>query len=653
MSTGQPASPPPVVAAMFVRPAETEHYGISLRALRALDLPVVVGSEDPGTLAHYEGMGCTAVTVSDMAELINRTWADHHSHVLAVGDGFRAAKELVSSAVRLLEDDVRVASVSFFSNDGGYLSFPQRNEPSRRPPEGQDEESVSRLLRERGPSVPPTPILTALGPVVMLSSSSLGSVGFLEAGPERSFNAVMADFSARARDRGFVHLLDNTNFVVRHRSPLTEPSAEWPVDDLPSKDRHWFYIRHPKDLAVLASDAELSSSPISISHQLGRAKVQGLRVGVDGYDLGPHEMGTQVAVLASVEALVRIPDIREIVVLLSNPLPQYARRVLEHPKVILEHVLPPQFPELERCDVVHRMAQPNPGFSVSAWRQLGDRVVVSVLDLIAYRVGAYHDNEDTWLVYRDAIRRGVSEADAVTVISEDVRHQVELERLPIDPDRLETIPFGTGHLTGEEQMDVPAELLARGFIAHEFILCMGTDYSHKNRDLAIAAVRELRRRGWHHALVLAGPAVPYGSSRVSENWELLKSDEAFRQEVFILPEVPSAERNWLLRHASAVLYPSSAEGFGLVPYEAAQFGTPTVFVGFGPLLELAPGTPVTARDWSAPALADALEALVSDGDLAQRQVQVALRAGSAYTWSLTADRLMNLYYRVLSMPSRG
>ncbi len=124
------------------------------------------------------------------------------------------------------------------------------------------------------------------------------------------------------------------------------------------------------------------------------------------------------------------------------------------------------------------------------------------------------------------------------------------------------------------------------------------------------------------------------------------------RDVFVLPEVPSAERNWLFKHASAVLYPSSAEGFGLVPYEAARFGTPTVFVGFGPLRELAPDIPVTAADWSTASLADALERLLTDRELSKSQVEACLAAGSAYTWSATAQQLTNLYFRVLSMPAR-
>ena len=73
----------------------------------------------------------------------------------------------------------------------------------------------------------------------------------------------------------------------------------------------------------------------------------------------------------------------------------------------------------------------------------------------------------------------------------------------------------------------------------------------------------------------------------------------------MIPDVSSAERNWLLKHAELVLYPTSAEGFGLVPHEAAAFGTPTVMVPFGPLGERLPDLPVAPQDWETKTLADA------------------------------------------------
>jgi glycosyltransferase involved in cell wall biosynthesis len=279
-------------------------------------------------------------------------------------------------------------------------------------------------------------------------------------------------------------------------------------------------------------------------------------------------------------------------------------------------------------------------------------VIVTVLDLIAYRNGAYHENAAEWLTYRNAIWRGVAAADAVFVISEDVKMQVELERLPVDPQRLHAVPFGTEHLTGDEPTEIPRELLARGFVEGQYILVLGTDYAHKNRDLALAVLAELRGRGHAHSLIMAGPTVPHGSSRLSEITRRQHGLPPIDSEVYVLPDVPSAERNWLMKHADLVLYPSSAEGFGLVPFEAARFGTPTLFTRFGPLQEMAPDIPVAAEDWSPEALAAAADTLLSDRAHARVQVESCLEAGAKYTWAATAERLTDLYRQMLALAPR-
>jgi len=601
-------------------------------------------------MAPYRDAGCECVEASNPADLINEAWTLHRLPVLAVGDAVTLPARFLGRALQLMADDLRVATVSFLSNDAGFLSFPPRNDPTNQTLEDDDASSVSRSLRELGPHSPPTPIPTAVGPIVLLSAAALGAVGGLVAGPRAEFAGTLADFSVRAMARGFVHIVDETTFVQRHRAVGEAPHSD--LDDLHPEERRWINSLYPNEKRFLDHEVRSKTSPLGLALGLARTKVSGLRIAVDGSYLGPHEMGTQVSILSAVEALSRRHDVREVVVALRSEIPPYAAETLSLPKVVARSVNFDTLEGLGHCDVAHRMVQPDQWFSVDRWRTVADRVVVTVLDLIGYRNGTYHENAALWLLYRDALRAGAAAADAVVVISEDVKVQVEMERLPIDPQRLHAIPIGTEHLTGNEAMEMPRDLAARGFAAEQFILCLGTDYAHKNRDLALAVLVQLRQRGHAHALVLAGPTVPHGSSRPSEAEVMLHNRDTLESDVYVLPDLPSSERNWLMRHADLVLYPSSAEGFGLVPFEAARFGTPTVFTRFGPLQEVAPEVPVTAEDWSPDRLAAAAESLLTDQAQARVQVEACLAAGMKYTWATTAERLAELYRHVMALPPR-
>ena len=112
--------------------------------------------------------------------------------------------------------------------------------------------------------------------------------------------------------------------------------------------------------------------------------------------------------------------------------------------------------------------------------------MISILDLIAYRAGSYHATTGDWMQYRSVLRDAARRADGITTISEDVAAMLALERIPVEQDRVFPVLYGTEHIGGHEDASVPQELAANGRVAEQFVVCLGTDYTHKNRDLAVA-----------------------------------------------------------------------------------------------------------------------------------------------------------------------
>ena len=109
----------------------------------------------------------------------------------------------------------------------------------------------------------------------------------------------------------------------------------------------------------------------------------------------------------------------------------------------------------------------------------------------------------------------------------------------------------------------------------------------------------------------------------------------------------------MLRHAAVVLYPTGAEGFGLVPHEAAAFGTPTVMVPIPALAERFASLPVLAADWSLEALTEATSALLSDPALAGAQVRAINAVLSGYSWENSASTLLASFRSLLAQPAVG
>ena len=208
------------------------------------------------------------------------------------------------------------------------------------------------------------------------------------------------------------------------------------------------------------------------------------------------------------------------------------------------------------------------------------------------------------------------------------------------PPSFAVVENGIDHRSSEQPLIIP-EALIDHFSARPYLLMLGATYAHKNRDLGIRIWKKLRQRGLPHSLILVGASVPFGSSRLQEA-ELSEGID----EPLILPDVPSEERNWLLRHTSLVLYPTSAEGFGLIPFEAACFGRPCLYVSFGPLREVI-NEETAPRTFDLESLVDRAETLLNDPRAAKESVDWALSKRSNLSWEETARKAVGAYYQIL------
>lgn len=445
-----------------------------------------------------------------------------------------------------------------------------------------------------------------------------------------------------------------------------------PVDASPTADEITLWARAASDRGLwhdwwLSPDADIARSPIVFPmsavdqvevrdvataqhHAIGRAGVDphALSITVDGTWLGPHQTGAQVLTTAALEALAAHPDVTRLRLVGVGELPGYAAHLARSSRI---DVVPTAAlaAEQEPTDVIWYPNQIDHRVDISHARSLGRRVITTYLDLIAYDIPRYHASEEAWVAYRALQRRIALSVDGITTISADVAHRLLQETPRLDPGRVQPIPLGLDHITAtatEPGADLTA--LIPALTARPFVLVLGNDFGHKNRDFAIRVWEQVLDSGVSCDLVLAGLHVRSSSSKDAED-VLLRRHTNLRGSVHRLGHVEPISRQWLLANARAVLYPSSAEGFGFVPYEAAILGTPSTFVGFGPLAEISGVRDVPAR-WSVDHCAADLHSLLTDPDAAQARVRALDDARGRLTWAGFADALVDFIVRIDGMP---
>jgi len=367
------------------------------------------------------------------------------------------------------------------------------------------------------------------------------------------------------------------------------------------------------------------------ARRLARVGLSRPSLTLDARSLTERMTGTQLHTLEVLRALHAHGD-TALRVIVPEPIGSYAAAVLDElgvDRVGYEEIRHGRVP---RTDVVHRPFQVTSADDIGVLGLSGERVVVTHQDLISYRNPGYHASADDWHHHRRHTREALGFADLVVFGSRHALEDAVVDDL-VARHRARLVPIGADHVSAAEPVR-PA-----GLAEGDFLLCLGTDYRHKNRPFAIELLTALRERGWDGSLVLAGPPVAHGGTR----------DEEAGEGVADLGPVSEGEKAWLYEHAAAVVYPTTYEGFGLIPFEAAAHGTACLWAPVASLADVLPPELGLLVPWDASASAERVLPVLRDP---ANHVEAVKEAARRYTWRATAEALRDVYLEVLTLPAR-
>ena len=221
-----------------------------------------------------------------------------------------------------------------------------------------------------------------------------------------------------------------------------------------------------------------------------------------------------------------------------------------------------------------------------------------------------------------ALRLHAREAQRVVTPTEAIARQV-VERLGVARDRVRAIRHGVDarfRPDGPKAKPVPGP----------YVLYVGALGPRKGVDTLLTAfdvLPEPLRRA--HSLVLAGP--------------LQRIDPARLEGATLLGYVGDDALPALLRGASAFVYPSRYEGFGLPLLEALACGVPSVASDDPALVEVAGGCALHAARGDAGALSEALRQVLEDSALRAELKRKGPERAGGFTWDRSARAHLEVY----------
>jgi len=418
-----------------------------------------------------------------------------------------------------------------------------------------------------------------------------------------------------------------------------------------------------RGLAHVLADDVLVLDPRSAADIVARAlsgvrrALGGLSVVIDARILLGPTTGTHVHVLELIGGLTGIEGVHLTAIVPDEPSEHALARLEALPGVSLVTYREASAGAGAGADVVHRPFQLSNAGDLTFLRSLGERVILTQQDLIAFHNPSYFPTPEAWQAYRELTRVALASVDRVVFFSAHARDDALGEDL-VAPARASVVHLGVDHpgsLSGAFETPAstpPSAADERLAAATPAMLCLGTDFHHKNRVFALRMLAALRRiLGWDGVLVFAGPTVAHGSSRPQES-QLLAAHRELADAVLDLGAVSEAEKHWLFERCALVVYPSVIEGFGLVPFEAAAHRVPCMWAPGSSLSELLPDDAAELVPWDEQRSAEHALALLADGPARERNLAAIDAAASGLTWEATARRLADVYRATADAPAQ-
>lgn len=257
-----------------------------------------------------------------------------------------------------------------------------------------------------------------------------------------------------------------------------------------------------------------------------------------------------------------------------------------------------------------------------------------------------YPEEFSWLYrkfYSFLLPRLLPRVAGIITVSEYSRQRI-LTNYPVNPENVHAIPLAVDHNRFKAQKaDAIANVRRKLNLPARYILFLGEISKRKNLGQLIRAFSKVQCR--------VGPDV-----------ELVIAGGASAKHVFTrngIPNLPSrclftgrideADLAPLLAGADVFVFPSLYEGFGLPPLEAMACGAPCITSNVTSLPEVVGDAAVLISPYDDDALAQALEAVLTNPNLASRLRDMGLARAGMFSWEKTAAET----WRVLTKNTGG
>jgi glycosyltransferase involved in cell wall biosynthesis len=241
-----------------------------------------------------------------------------------------------------------------------------------------------------------------------------------------------------------------------------------------------------------------------------------------------------------------------------------------------------------------------------------------------------------------ALKQAVHQAEAIICVSGATAFEVQ-DYLQQDlGKRIQVIPEGVDSVFySEKKINIPKFSEKFSATNTPFFLYPGSVNPRKNLVRVLQAFEAVVNELPHH-LVITGK-LGWDSSEILQKVQ----NSPFAQRIHFIGFVSDIELVALYKKATALIYVSLFEGFGLPIIEAMASGCPVITSNFAPMSELAGDAAITINPLSVEELTNALLTIANDKMLIQSLIQKGKIRSQEFTWRRSAEMTAKIYQQII------
>lgn len=267
--------------------------------------------------------------------------------------------------------------------------------------------------------------------------------------------------------------------------------------------------------------------------------------------------------------------------------------------------------------------------------------VFSVYDLSLRRYKDTHPKERVWL-FEYFIRTRLKYARHILTISEFIRQEI-IEEFKVPESMVSSVPLAPDPLFSPSTPDAVASVRQKYRLPTNYLLFVSSLEPRKNIALLIDALAAAKTDiplvlvGWHG----------WGHKA----WLKKIETTLLKNSIILTGHVPDQDLKAVYTGATALVYPSLYEGFGLPLLEAMACGCPVICSNTASMPEVAGDAalfidPYNRDNMGSDSLAHAIDTMVHDTELRQDFICKGMARAGLFTWEKTARQTMAIFQRV-------